>query len=214
MKTFVCALFTKIKFTVLKSVWKGRIFRYPICHLWRKFFFHLLEGTANTVLLKRLNMQETAQYFSKWFLENRSSIFTAFKKFYARRRNYEILSKSLVPNLQSSQSRLTVLKKTSHPPVRDWVEELLWIAVGLGPLLGPVLFNKSRWNDVRPVHRSSLFQSWQDQIISLTLSLWWVSTSKQQYCGSGMFIPDPNFFHPWSRIRIKEFRYFSPKHCS
>jgi hypothetical protein len=32
-----------------------------------------------------------------------------------------------------------------------------------------------------------------------------------QCCGSGMFIPDPNFFHPGSRIRIKEFKYFNPK---
>ncbi len=42
----------------------------------------------------------------------------------------------------------------------------------------------------------------------------------KQFCGSGMFIPDPNFFHPGSRIRIffipdpgfririKEFKYF------
>ncbi len=29
--------------------------------------------------------------------------------------------------------------------------------------------------------------------------------------GSGMFIPDPTFFHPGSRIRIKEFKYFNPK---
>jgi hypothetical protein len=35
-----------------------------------------------------------------------------------------------------------------------------------------------------------------------------------------MFIPDPNFFHPGSkfvqlasRIRIKEFKYFTPKNC-
>ncbi len=24
-------------------------------------------------------------------------------------------------------------------------------------------------------------------------------------------IPDPNFFHPWSRIRLKEFKYFNTK---
>ncbi len=47
-----------------------------------------------------------------------------------------------------------------------------------------------------------------------------------QCCGSGMFIPesgsdyflsripDPNFFHPRSRIRIKEFKYFNPKQSS
>ena len=35
-----------------------------------------------------------------------------------------------------------------------------------------------------------------------------------QCCGSGMlFIPDPNFFHPGPRIRIKEFQYFNPKNC-
>jgi hypothetical protein len=45
----------------------------------------------------------------------------------------------------------------------------------------------------------------------------------KQCCGSGMFIPDPGsefftfripdpiFFHPGSRIRIKEFKYFNPK---
>jgi hypothetical protein len=30
-------------------------------------------------------------------------------------------------------------------------------------------------------------------------------------CISGMFIPDPNFFHSGSRIPIKEFNYFNPK---
>ncbi len=30
-------------------------------------------------------------------------------------------------------------------------------------------------------------------------------------CGSGMFILDPNFFHPVSQIRVKELKYFSPK---
>jgi hypothetical protein len=30
-------------------------------------------------------------------------------------------------------------------------------------------------------------------------------------CGSRMFIPDPNFFHPGSRIRLKELKYFNPK---
>jgi hypothetical protein len=37
-----------------------------------------------------------------------------------------------------------------------------------------------------------------------------------QCCGSGMFIPDPIFSHPGfelspSRIRIKEFKYLTPK---
>jgi hypothetical protein len=30
-------------------------------------------------------------------------------------------------------------------------------------------------------------------------------------CGSGIFITDPTFFHPGSRIGIKEFKYFNPK---
>ncbi len=44
-----------------------------------------------------------------------------------------------------------------------------------------------------------------------------------QCCGSGMFIPDPNFFHPRSWIRIfsvldsgsasKNFKYFNIKNC-
>jgi hypothetical protein len=33
----------------------------------------------------------------------------------------------------------------------------------------------------------------------------------RQCCGSGMFIPDPNFFHSGSRIRNKEFINFNPK---
>jgi hypothetical protein len=49
------------------------------------------------------------------------------------------------------------------------------------------------------------------------------SMPHHQCCGSGMFIsdpgsdffpsriPDPNCFHPGSRIRIKEFKYFNPK---
>ncbi len=32
-----------------------------------------------------------------------------------------------------------------------------------------------------------------------------------QCCRSGMFIPDPTFFHPGSRIYIKEFKHFNPK---
>ncbi len=34
-----------------------------------------------------------------------------------------------------------------------------------------------------------------------------------QCCGSRIFIPDPGakFFHPGSRIRIKEFKYLNPK---
>jgi hypothetical protein len=44
----------------------------------------------------------------------------------------------------------------------------------------------------------------------------WCIFLKIQCCGSGMFIPDPIFFHPGSelslsRIRIKEFKYFNPK---
>ncbi len=34
-----------------------------------------------------------------------------------------------------------------------------------------------------------------------------------QCCGSGMFIPDPNYSHPGSWIRMKEFKYFNPKNC-
>jgi hypothetical protein len=28
-----------------------------------------------------------------------------------------------------------------------------------------------------------------------------------------MFIPDPNFFPPGPRIRMKEVKYFHPKYC-
>jgi hypothetical protein len=43
-----------------------------------------------------------------------------------------------------------------------------------------------------------------------------VNEHRNQCCGSGMFIPDPTFFHPVSkfcpsRIRIKEFKYFNPQ---
>jgi hypothetical protein len=46
-----------------------------------------------------------------------------------------------------------------------------------------------------------------------------VEAQFKQCCGSGMFIPDPGsdffpsrirIFHPGSRIRIKEFKYFNP----
>ncbi len=40
------------------------------------------------------------------------------------------------------------------------------------------------------------------------------SMISNQCCGSRMFIPDPTFFHPGSRIRIKEFKYFKPKNGS
>jgi hypothetical protein len=34
----------------------------------------------------------------------------------------------------------------------------------------------------------------------------------KQCCGSEMLISDPNFFHPRSRIRIKELKYFPVKY--
>ncbi len=41
-----------------------------------------------------------------------------------------------------------------------------------------------------------------------------ISQQRNFYCcGPGMLIPDPNFFHPGYRIRIKEFKYFNPKNC-
>jgi hypothetical protein len=36
----------------------------------------------------------------------------------------------------------------------------------------------------------------------------------KQCCGFGMFIPDPNFFHPASRIHIKELKYLTQKNVS
>ncbi len=33
----------------------------------------------------------------------------------------------------------------------------------------------------------------------------------RESCKPEMFIPDPNFFQPGYRIRIKEFKYFNPK---
>ncbi len=41
-------------------------------------------------------MEETTQYYEKWFFKNRSQIFIANPKFFVTHRNYEILSKSLV----------------------------------------------------------------------------------------------------------------------
>ncbi len=46
-------------------------------------------------------MEETAQNFEKRFFINRSQIFIALPKFYVTHQNYEILSKSLVPTVQS-----------------------------------------------------------------------------------------------------------------
>jgi hypothetical protein len=47
-------------------------------------------------------MEETAQNFEKRFFLNRSQIFIVFPKFYATHRNYEILSKSMVPSTQTA----------------------------------------------------------------------------------------------------------------
>jgi hypothetical protein len=46
-------------------------------------------------------------------------------------------------------------------------------------------------------------------------SLMFTALRNFQWCGSGMFIPDPTLFHPGSeffpsRIRIEEFKYFNP----
>jgi hypothetical protein len=54
------------------------------------------------------------------------------------------------------------------------------------------------------------------QYIGIHLGIFMVRSF--QRCGSGMFIPDPYFFHPGSeffpsRIHIKEFKYFIPKNC-
>ncbi len=61
------------------------------------------------------------------------------------------------------------------------------------------------------------------QLNTLTISLRLCHSSckavfgiRDVYPGSEFFpsrIPHPNFFHPGSRIRIKEFMYFNPKNC-
>jgi hypothetical protein len=64
----------------------------------KKKSFHFLEGTMNLFEeLKWSKTGETTQYFEKCFFINRSYIFIALPKFYATHRNYEILSRSLVP---------------------------------------------------------------------------------------------------------------------
>jgi hypothetical protein len=51
-------------------------------------------------------------------------------------------------------------------------------------------------------------KDFQEKPIALPREL---PASQNQCCGSGMFLPDPNFSHSGSRIRIKEFNYFNPK---
>ncbi len=75
-KTFLVALFTKIKFTILKSVPVGKDGFFKISHspFLRKKSFHLLEETMNMVLFENLkvkNRRRTSQYFENGFL-NRS----------------------------------------------------------------------------------------------------------------------------------------------
>jgi hypothetical protein len=99
----VGAFFTKIKFTFLKSVWKDLIPHSPYL---KKKSFHLLEGAMNTVLFENLKIKNTRnrsifrkrkQFLYKQVLD----FFTALSRSYATRRNYEILSKSLVSNTYS-----------------------------------------------------------------------------------------------------------------
>jgi hypothetical protein len=50
--------------------------------------------------LKRSKLEETAQYFERRFFMDRSLIFFSLPKFYATLQNDEILSKSLVLNVE------------------------------------------------------------------------------------------------------------------
>jgi hypothetical protein len=67
------------------------------------------------ILIAAIQMEETAQYFERRFLINRSLFFIALPKFYDTHRNYEILSKSLVNiaqpdlNFKSKSSSLFIL---------------------------------------------------------------------------------------------------------
>jgi hypothetical protein len=56
-------------------------------------------------------MEKTAQYFEKQFFINSSHIFIALPKYYATRRNYEILSKSLVPTEQPDARASRMLER-------------------------------------------------------------------------------------------------------
>jgi hypothetical protein len=40
-----------------------------------------------------------------------------------------------------------------------------------------------------------------------------IATSSVADPGCLFRLPDPNFFHPGSRIRIKKFKYFNPQNC-
>jgi hypothetical protein len=74
-------------------------------------------------------MEETAQHFEKRFSINRSWICIALLNFYATHRNYEILSKSLVPSMHlptvllgndALLVRVVMIKLTSRTRERDW----------------------------------------------------------------------------------------------
>jgi hypothetical protein len=58
--------------------------------------------------------------------------------------------------------------------------------------------------EILQVHTRTL--SWFYTVVNFSMSC-------VQCCGSGMFIPHPGseYFHPGSRIRIKEFKYFNPQ---
>jgi hypothetical protein len=65
----------------------------------KKKSFHLLEGTMNFFENWKGQKWKKPLKISKFrFFINRSQIFIALTKFYVTHRNYEILSKSLVPN--------------------------------------------------------------------------------------------------------------------
>jgi hypothetical protein len=57
--------------------------------------------------------------------------------------------------------------------------------------------------------RSTSWPSYSDPgSCDVITTVFWI---RNVYPGSGMFIPDPNFSHPGSLIRIKEFKYLTRK---
>jgi hypothetical protein len=59
-----------------------------------------LEGTMNFLRTEKVKNGRNRSKFRKTEFLNRSQIFIALPKFYTLHRNYEILSKSLVPSEQ------------------------------------------------------------------------------------------------------------------
>ncbi len=124
VKSFFGALFTKIKFKLLKSVWKDGFF-YTEFAIFEEKSFHLLEGTQWILLRNRWIFRKTVFYKQPLDFHSPFKILCHITD-----RNHELMSKSgtqVIPRPQHWEKGKPLCTKERLEITGQWATGSLWV---------------------------------------------------------------------------------------